>query len=971
MPSIQVTGILEDPTTGVESNGELRIISKINYGKTTKNSDSTVVLTSAGAYNFQLAYGKHLIAVKSKDSQVFTNIGTVVVGEGSPSPIDIITLIATLSEEPDPILITQLQLIAAEVSQEASNASQSADSAQNSAQEAANTLTQVISEKLLISESESLATRERNKLLFAASDFVYHGKHFSNANLLPINQGLYSTISTPNQIAMGASANLSGAIGDFKTNVPVINIAGVLMDLEKINSTASNWQAASLLLPPAPDGTVTYDSASGAIVQHADAVAAFAHADTSSTIEVVTERVDLVGLEFWLEEITDDEIFPFCIQSLATTFGNTGIPTVNSSRPDSYFAVYDGQTGIQKGKCVKWSTLTDAQKRKVCAYLGESFFINENGNLVQMRVRQRSIAGAGNGDWGNVDSAVNTELMYSSTSGYIVAQGRADAVNAFWYGASRYTAYKAHTLERYQKGVFSTRESRPDLAYNGECYFYVIATVPRLNQGACHPSLNPMGASRVNGTDGYGKFWYSPDAIPLTTKRQCFHKAVSNSEAGLSRLANYGKIGMLSGRPDGKFYDAIYASGIGGVIDHRLKYGAWDASSSEQAAVVREEVKSGVYRGREKLVFSKVHNNAGTGTNSEASYLWWFGGTGFNIYADLSEIDVSVGDVVKLYDATDGFIVEGVITSIASDNAIIMKDNGKSAIYGTRPTTGKNGTGNEVYFIIEHKIDLSIEAAFTQTDVIGDPANILLTDALKDGWLGSWIPVIPQNDITQEIPATRKALSTLSIGNVIRTGDSGATWSSVTAALTTAANTFADIFSTGHVGVINYTAFAKQTKQSSNLAVLNGVSGLLPVFHSFRYLPATGVLLGESMLGIMVKSDRYGEIYGDYSIKKLTIATDLITTVRAPFTHEEILAPATTNDSHAFKAAFHQINDSEQANLNIIANELIYDETAMDWGDDGSVKVVASSTFTDLNGNVCKSDIHKLSKPYGWIKNQI
>ncbi|MBY7952284.1 hypothetical protein KW491_06430 [Vibrio fluvialis] len=136
MPSIQVTGVLEDPITGVESDAEIRIISKINYGQTTKNSDSITVLSSSGVYDFQLVYGKHLIAVKSKDSQVFTNIGTVVVGEGSPSPIDIITLIATSSEEPDPILITQLQLIAAEASESAAKASVDADRAESAASSA-------------------------------------------------------------------------------------------------------------------------------------------------------------------------------------------------------------------------------------------------------------------------------------------------------------------------------------------------------------------------------------------------------------------------------------------------------------------------------------------------------------------------------------------------------------------------------------------------------------------------------------------------------------------------------------------------------------------------------------------------------------------------------------------------------------------------------------------------------------------
>jgi len=152
MPSIQVTGVLEDPITGVESDAEIRIISKINYGQTTKNSDSIAVLSSSGVYDFQLVYGKHLIAVKSKDSQVFTNIGTVVVGEGSPSPIDIITLIATSNEEPDPILITQLQLIAAEA---AASAAASEISNQESAAYAASTASDKAAIELIGDQVES------------------------------------------------------------------------------------------------------------------------------------------------------------------------------------------------------------------------------------------------------------------------------------------------------------------------------------------------------------------------------------------------------------------------------------------------------------------------------------------------------------------------------------------------------------------------------------------------------------------------------------------------------------------------------------------------------------------------------------------------------------------------------------------------------------------------------------------------
>lgn len=197
MPSIQVTGVLEDPITGVESDAEIRIISKINYGQTTKNSDSITVLSSSGVYDFQLVYGKHLIAVKSKDSQVFTNIGTVVVGEGSPSPIDIITLIATSSEEPDPILITQLQLIAAE-------AAASADSAAQSEANAAQSESNANDSALSASTSETNAANSASSAQTSAVDSAQ-----SEANAA--NSATSAAQSETNSANSALSANDSAA----------------------------------------------------------------------------------------------------------------------------------------------------------------------------------------------------------------------------------------------------------------------------------------------------------------------------------------------------------------------------------------------------------------------------------------------------------------------------------------------------------------------------------------------------------------------------------------------------------------------------------------------------------------------------------------------------------------------------------------------------------------------------------------
>ncbi|EKO3964592.1 hypothetical protein EI372_07865 [Vibrio fluvialis] len=208
MPSIQVTGVLEDPITGVESDAEIRIISKINYGQTTKNSDSIAVLSSSGVYDFQLVYGKHLIAVKSKDSQVFTNIGTVVVGEGSPSPIDIITLIATSSEEPDPILITQLQLIAAEAAASADEAAQSALNAADSATAAAQ------------SEADAYlsASNANNSALSASTSEANAANSESSAESSATNAAQSETNAANSAASAQASANNAAQSEDNASN---------------------------------------------------------------------------------------------------------------------------------------------------------------------------------------------------------------------------------------------------------------------------------------------------------------------------------------------------------------------------------------------------------------------------------------------------------------------------------------------------------------------------------------------------------------------------------------------------------------------------------------------------------------------------------------------------------------------------------------------------------------------------------
>lgn len=137
MSSIRVVGTLEDPTEGVGSNAEIRIVSRIPFGSTTKGFDKSEVTDASGNYDFQLVYGQHLIAIKYENTSTYVTQGTVSVGDGSPIEIDLISLLLLSSTEPTPDLVNQLQEIAAEAASSAGEAEQYKNDAQTSASEAA------------------------------------------------------------------------------------------------------------------------------------------------------------------------------------------------------------------------------------------------------------------------------------------------------------------------------------------------------------------------------------------------------------------------------------------------------------------------------------------------------------------------------------------------------------------------------------------------------------------------------------------------------------------------------------------------------------------------------------------------------------------------------------------------------------------------------------------------------------------
>ncbi|HGF3706705.1 TPA: hypothetical protein ACF38S_002668 [Vibrio parahaemolyticus] len=676
-----------------------------------------------------------------------------------------------------------------------------------------------------------------------------------------------------------------------------------------------------------------------------------------ATEEVVINRVDLFGFEYFLEEISKANpfVYPYgCIQSKLTSI--EGIATKESNRLITYYSVFDGDT-TSKGKGVDFWAATDDQKRALVSNPDHNIYLLDDGRLVQWRVRQRTIAGAGNGKWFRTNPNIreaNGIFRWADSNATVSgrrvrAQGSLDSSTAFcetgadgWYSPTDWVAYN----DRPNKGVFSlTTQSNLGEGVNRECYFLVCGVVPRLNQGVYHPSFNPMGADKATNVAHTGSvFWYELGDETVTTLKTF----LSRSAGGIGHNGSgWGSISSnVSGRPDGRFYDAIYASGQGGVIDYRTP--AKDMSSKEEASKIFLKVVNGTYRGEETLYGSKVYR-IGTAT------------TGFSVNnyrrfdcASVTDVGLTITVGKGRADNTPhndlntprlGFIYDAKTGGLWKVTSFIQDEAGVSRIYTSLASEGAPaGTYTDLYFIGSPNApyvttgaqgseianlytNIPASGNFFQQDVIGSPANILTTPALANGWIGSWNPKFHTNYNT--IVGTRKNV----LGAVARryTDNLGTAWGSDSPAWDSAKNTFvaSSLQPTGRVEIWEYTAFAKQAKSSVIKRVLNGSEGIGDVTLVHGNSVGYGVLLGESLMGKVITNSATGHAptdlggaYGYYMAAQGNIGSGG-GSVNPP-KHQPIAALAPTNDSPAVKALWYQTAANQQCSLNFAWNELVY-----------------------------------------------
>ncbi|RXE99599.1 hypothetical protein [Pseudoalteromonas sp. PS5] len=696
------------------------------------------------------------------------------------------------------------------------------------------------------------ALRDMRKQQYAGSGFVEWGKHYISNNEKLVNEGMNTLEALSNMIALGRNTNIV-SFGNSRVGMPLVVINGVVIKIECLNF--ENDGRNNILFPDAPDGTKTYDSATGTVTQHNNAEAAFA-AETE-TNKVITSRKDLVFLEAWHEKIADkDVVYPLGnVQYGASSYKGIALRNNLVAQGYSAFGEWDSAT---KGYGIKWSSLTEAQK---AIFLGEPehniYYDPKAKAYIQVRYRIRVIEGVGN-DWRAIRTHVEGVLCYD-VHHRIGKQGIKAAANSYVPHSTSngfFSSKSAYSLLKSDLGVFHAVEgiNNNKFGHNGLCYALPIALVQRLNQGAYHPSYNPMGTTQYTMTGVRNYHWHElPTSLRMSTLG-CF---VQPTETSIGKHPGMGYIGGHGhSRADQyKYHDAIYA---GQVEDLRLS-----AKKQGVNALLEETMRkavAGTLRGKGKIPFTKSAVALGTIVKSNTA-----------IYNDISKriqfnCQSSTWPTSFGVDRTDllTLVTDSLCTYFLGDNGGVYKINGGGIHYGDI----YRDSGNGFYIGSDNRVDefnslfpdgttliviqtTLLGAEFDSlpwVDIIGHPENIAAT--FPDGVVGQWIPTIPDGT-SKSYQLNKKAVSTSPTLYV--TEDNGSTWTQTDSTIHPYANIRNVAPSAGKVELWCYEAKAKFTEAASLSKLLNMSSDIWSGNYSQSYL---GNRLKESLIDKSGGADR-------------------------------------------------------------------------------------------------------------------
>ena len=108
----------------------------------------------------------------------------------------------------------------------------------------------------------------------AGSGFAEWGKTYAPQTYPIVNEGIWERRTNPNKIILGSEGSNVNIQGVSRTGHPTAAVNGAQHNLSLINS-ADEINLNQVVFPPAPDGTKTYDSATGVVTEHGTSNEAF------------------------------------------------------------------------------------------------------------------------------------------------------------------------------------------------------------------------------------------------------------------------------------------------------------------------------------------------------------------------------------------------------------------------------------------------------------------------------------------------------------------------------------------------------------------------------------------------------------------------------------------------------------------------------------------------------------------------
>lgn len=747
------------------------------------------------------------------------------------------------------------------------------------------------------------ALRDMRKQQYAGSGFVEWGKHYdSGVNAETVNEGMDLLYGQQYLNFLKLGSKHKSSTGSSKTYLPIVVIDGTTFELSdgvglRGDGTAvtngDEWKRA--LFPPAPDGTKTYDSATGTVTQHSNAEAAFA-AETENN-KVITSRKDLVFLEAWHEKIADkDVVYPLGnVQYGASSYKDIGLRNNLVAQGYSAFGEWDSAT---KGYGIKWSSLTEAQK---ATFLGEPehniYYDPEAKAYIQVRYRIRVIEGVGD-NWYRTQAdgitVINRFLGYSSgnqTSAVKPQGASTELLDLGAHSAGNKGMYKTPftVLSNSEAGLGAFVACQYDglpvsgISSNNKCYALPIALVQRLNQGAYHPSYNPLGCKMWNdvSTGTGGVDWHKASAGQMTNTTECF-KQVSSGQAVGAREPT-GKLGQnWSGRPDQyRYHDAIYA---GQVEDLRL------SAKKQDFTALREETMrkavAGELRGKSSLPVlcvsgsftvqaaaaesqndGRIRIQTSLTGNQTFTFAYRFGGNS-DVYllseeGDLVSIPLGMSKYshIHVQFPSNGNLYLGCSSFSEIVPAINNRLSGKKCrlIWAgqlSKPIGMINGGAKKPvheehtkFLSASHMLYSHSTSEFDLlpwVDIIGHPENI--ATIFPDGVVGQWVPKLPTDDTEQIFDANRKCRSHSAV-NAVRTMDNGQTWQAITAAINDK-NQIQGTWNAQSVGLVQYESLSHFTEPANNSQIFGTVGN---VYQGNFHHVDRGNRLNSSISGVIAK----------------------------------------------------------------------------------------------------------------------